>query len=53
VEETQVLRVRGFNEHTRRDSVRHRHAGRGTNGNVRLFAAFIGRSPNTAVYVGC
>jgi site-specific recombinase XerD len=30
--------VRGFNEHTRRDYVRH----------VRSFAAFIGRSPDTA-----
>src|SRR5271169_4308034 len=32
------MTVRGFNEHTRRDYVRH----------VRSFAAFIGRSPNTA-----
>jgi integrase/recombinase XerD len=32
------MTVRGFNEHTRRDSVL----------NVRSFAAFIGRSPNTA-----
>jgi site-specific recombinase XerD len=32
------MRVRGFNEHTRRDYVRH----------VRAFAAFIGRSPDTA-----
>jgi hypothetical protein len=31
--------VRGFNEHTRRDYVRH----------VRSFAAFIGRSPDTAM----
>ena len=31
------MTVRGFNEHTRRDYVRH----------VRLFAAFIGRSPET------
>ena len=32
------MTVRGFNEHTRRDYVRH----------VRSFAAFIGRSPDTA-----
>jgi site-specific recombinase XerD len=32
------MTVRGFNEHTRRDYVRH----------VRAFAAFIGRSPDTA-----
>ena len=32
------MTVRGFNEHTRRDYVRH----------VRSLAAFIGRSPNTA-----
>jgi integrase/recombinase XerD len=32
------MSVRGFNEHTRRDYVRH----------VRAFAAFIGRSPDTA-----
>src|SRR6476646_10544910 len=32
------MTVRGFNEHTRRDYVRH----------VRSFAAFIGRSPATA-----
>jgi site-specific recombinase XerD len=32
------MSVRGFNEHTRRDYVRH----------VRSFAAFIGRSPDTA-----
>src|ERR1700751_638126 len=34
----QDMTVRGFNEHTRRDYVRH----------VRSFAAFIGRSPDTA-----
>jgi hypothetical protein len=33
------MSVRGFNEHTRRDYVRH----------VRAFAAFIGRSPDTAM----
>src|SRR6202035_5863045 len=33
------MTVRGFNEHTRRDYVRH----------VRAFAAFIGRSPDTAM----
>ena len=32
------MTVRGFNEHTRRDYVRH----------IRAFAAFIGRSPDTA-----
>ena len=32
------MTVRGFNEHTRRDYIRH----------VRAFAAFIGRSPDTA-----
>src|SRR5438045_7931568 len=32
------MTVRGFNEHTRRDYVRH----------VRSFAAYIGRSPDTA-----
>jgi hypothetical protein len=32
------MTVRGFNEHTCRDYVRH----------VRAFAAFIGRSPDTA-----
>ena len=32
------MTVRGFSEHTRRDYVRH----------VRAFAAFIGRSPDTA-----
>ena len=32
------MTVRSFNEHTRRDYVRH----------VRAFAAFIGRSPDTA-----
>ncbi|MBV8293193.1 MAG: phage integrase N-terminal SAM-like domain-containing protein, partial [Mycobacterium sp.] len=32
------MSVRGFSEHTRRDYVRH----------VRAFAAFIGRSPDTA-----
>ena len=32
------MTVRGFNEHTRRDYVRH----------VRSFAAFMGRSPDTA-----
>ena len=32
------MTVRGFNEHTRRDYIRH----------VRTFAAFIGRSPDTA-----
>jgi integrase/recombinase XerD len=32
------MTVRGFNEHTRRDYVRH----------VRAYAAFIGRSPDTA-----
>jgi site-specific recombinase XerD len=32
------MSVRGFNEHTRRDYVRH----------VRSFAAFIGRSPDMA-----
>ena len=35
---TEDMTVRGFNEHTRRDYVRH----------VRSFAAFIGRSPDTA-----
>ena len=34
----QDMTVRGFNEHTRRDYVRH----------VRSFAAFLGRSPDTA-----
>jgi hypothetical protein len=33
------MTVRGFNEHTRRDYVRH----------VRSFAAFIGRSSDTAM----